>query len=186
MQIPNIFVNPKNGTLSGADIIESKKILSELVCVFEDKDAFEQMPADTVVYRVQMHNNVQEGVCGGLFFGTSFVSPGIVGDEYFMTKGHFHEKREAAEYYWCVEGSGILLTMQENGKCEAFEMKPGSLHYIQGNLAHRIVNTGDSVLAVGACWPSDAGHDYGAVESGFSVRVKKIDGKPVILGNVSE
>jgi glucose-6-phosphate isomerase len=70
--------------------------------------------------------------------------------------------------------------MDETGKCESEEMASGSLHYIPGGTAHRIVNTGDSVLAVGACWPSDAGHDYVSVEGGFSVKVKKIDGEPVL------
>jgi hypothetical protein len=36
----------------------------------------------------------------------------------------------------------------------------------------RLVNIGDSQLAVGACWPSDAGHDYASIDrAGFSVRV---------------
>ena len=63
-------------------------------------------------------------------------------------------------------------------------MSPGSLHYIPGNVGHRLINVSDSILSVGACWPSDAGHDYRSiVERGFPVRVKKADGKPVFTGS---
>ncbi len=55
-------------------------------------------------------------------------------------------------------------------------MVPGSLHYIPGHTAHRVVNTGDQILKFGACWPSDAGHNYETITSqGFSARVKEID-----------
>ena len=29
-----------------------------------------------------------------------------------------------------------------------------------GGVAHRVANTGNSVLSFAACWPSDAGHNY--------------------------
>src|SRR6185437_15999218 len=38
--------------------------------------------------------------------GTTFIEPGCVGDEYFMTKGHFHAKRNRGEYYVTAAGSG--------------------------------------------------------------------------------
>ena len=176
-------IDLSNGSLSGPYVSESNRTLGQLKGFFEDEEARSRMPQDTVVYRVQVHAREKEGVSGGLFFGTSFLSPGLVGDEYFMTKGHFHAKRFCAEYYWCIQGDGILLLMDPDGNCRRERMLPGSLHYIPGDVAHRLVNVGDSTLSVGACWPSDAGHDYGSIaESGFSVRVKKIEGKPSLVG----
>jgi glucose-6-phosphate isomerase len=35
---------------------------------------------------------------GDLAFGTSITSPGMVGDEYFMTKGHFHSILSTEEF----------------------------------------------------------------------------------------
>ena len=163
-------------------VAESVKLLSQLEGVFEDEAACAAMPQDTVVYRVQMSMEENEGTPGGLLFGTSFVHPGRVGDEYFMTKGHFHAQQACAEYYWCWHGEGVLLLMDEAGRCTAQRLTPGSLHYIPGHIAHRLCNTGGEILAVGACWPSDSGHDYGTIaRTGFTVRVKAGADGPVIV-----
>jgi glucose-6-phosphate isomerase, archaeal len=178
------FFNINNGVLSGENIIESVRKLGDINGIFQDKEAFNKMDQNQIAYKVQMHNPEKEGKEGGLFFGTSFLYPGIVGDEYFMTKGHYHSKRDTAEYYWCLSGEGILLLMDETGKTNAIKIFPGSLNYIQGNIAHRLVNTGDEILVVGACWPSDAGHDYRTIaKHGFSVRIRSVEGKPEIIKN---
>lgn len=172
-----LSVDFSTGALSG-DIIESASILGDMQGLYEDEAARQSMPQDTVMYRVQFHSPAPDAP-GGLYFGTSFINPGLVGDEYFMTKGHFHSKREAAEYYWCITGRGILLLMSESGETTWQEMVPGTLRYIPGFFAHRLVNTGEDILTVGACWPSDAGHDYETIrEKGFGIRVKNVNGVP--------
>lgn len=174
-------VDVATGTLSGDCVASSEKKLSQVAHLFRDRDALSLMDPDTVVYAVECHEAVREGTPGGLFFGTSIVKPGRVGDEYFMTKGHFHAIRETAEYYWGLSGTGVLLLMNENGSCRAEEVTAGSLHYIPGHVAHRLINTGAVELRVGACWRSDSGHDYGSIETrGFPVRVVCRDGCPVI------
>jgi glucose-6-phosphate isomerase len=101
----------------------------------------------------------------------------MVGDEYFMTRGHFHAKRECAEYYLTLEGEGALILMDESGRTQSEEMKRWSLHYIPGRIAHRVANTGSGNLIFSACWPSDAGHDYESIAStGFSSRMRKVAG----------
>lgn len=178
----NPMVDLQTGRLQGDKVSTSVRTLGDLKGTFAKEAAREAMDQATVVYEVQCHTPVAEGTPGGLLFGTSNVMPGQVGDEYFMTKGHFHAKRECAEYYWCIEGTGALILMDEQGNCWMEEMRPGSLHYIPGHVAHRLANTGDTPLRVGACWPSDAGHDYGAiVASGFTARLKNVDGHPVLV-----
>ena len=140
------------------------------------------MDGEQVVYRTVVHMAEAQGKEGGLFFGYSIVYPGLVGQEYFMTKGHFHAQRGRAEYYWCIRGKGILLLMDEKRQCRAEKMLPGSLHYIPGNIAHRIVNTGDGLLIVGACWPTDAGHDYASIEiDGFPLRIMQVKGNLALM-----
>jgi len=174
-------IDIQTGKLSG-NVIESEKHISDLMNVFKDERVRAQMPQDTLVYLVQMHKAEKEGKEGGLFFGTSFIYPGLVGNEYFMTRGHFHSKIDTAEYYWCIDGEGVLLLMDEERNCDTEIMSPGSLHYIKGRIAHRIVNTGIKVLAVGACWPSDAGHDYKSIEKdGFPIRLLCINGEPTLV-----
>jgi len=113
--------------------------------------------------------------------------PGKVGSEYFMTKGHFHEKSDRAEFYWGVKGFGMLVLMDRERNTWAEEVHSGSLHYIGGEIAHRLVNTGDENLVVGACWPSDAGHDYAEIAmNGFSARLLEVEGEPRLVNNESK
>lgn len=175
------FFDGASATLSGAKVVHSRKKLKELPGVFADSGAFARMDPETVVYEVDAH---QEGEAqeGGLLFGISHVHPGKVGDEFFMTKGHYHALRNRAEYYWGLGGEGLLLLMQEDRSVRVERVCPGSLHYIPGNVAHRLVNTGLETLHVGACWPSDAGHDYQAItDAGFPARVVEKDGRAVVI-----
>ncbi len=172
-------VDVRTGKLSGEGVVSSVRTLGQTGGLFSDKAALSAADPDTVVYSVESHEATEAGTRGGLFFGTSTVKPGRVGDEYFMTKGHFHSRIECAEYYWGISGRGVLLLMDESGSCRAEEVTEGSLHYIPGGVAHRLINTGEVDLVVGACWPSDAGHDYAAIaDRGFPVRLVCRDGEP--------
>jgi glucose-6-phosphate isomerase len=164
------------------DIVKSETRIADLKGFFEDEEARKAMRQDQTVYHVEAAMPEEEGTPGGLFFGASFILPGLVGDEYFMTKGHYHHNMERAEYYWCITGKGLLLLMDENRRIRTEEFSPGNLCYIPRRMAHRLVNTGDEVLTVGACWPSDAGHNYGEILSrGFAARVKKVKGSPKVV-----
>ncbi len=171
-----------NGQLSGPEVIHKSKHLSQLKGLFEDKHAFQQMSGEQVVYDIDVWRPVPDGTEGGLFFGVTHIYPGTVGDEYFMTHGHFHKVENRGEYYWGIEGKGLLLLMDKEGNTRGEDIKPGSIHYIPGFTAHRVVNTGSEVLRFGACWPADAGHNYASINTtGFSKRVKKVDNKPLLL-----
>lgn len=177
-----------HGTLSGQHTTEIVRTLGHLKGLFTDETARASLPAERVVYRVQTHLPVAEGTPGALFFGVTFIEPGLVGDEYFMTRGHLHARREAAEYYWGIEGEGLLLLRDTEGRCRAEMIRPGSLHYVPGHTAHRTVNTGCSTLVFGACWPADAGHDYETIASqGFGIRAvrRKPDGLAVLIPEVN-
>ena len=118
-------------------------------------------------------------------WGVTVLQPGKVGDEYFMTHGHFHADRTRAEYYATVAGKGILLRMDDQRKTWGEEMSPGSLHYLNGQHAHRVVNVSDEPLVFWACWGSDAGYDYGTIrDCGFGSRVVEKGGQPVIVQRV--
>jgi glucose-6-phosphate isomerase len=171
-----------DGSLLGEPAIRTVRTLGDLAGVFADEHARATLPPQTVAYRVEIYQPVPEGTAGGLLFGATFVEPGTVGDEYFITKGHFHKQIDAAEYYWCLRGEGVLLLMDDQRRCRAEQMKPGSLHYIPGRTAHRVANTGEQTLCFGACWPADAGHDYATIaRQGFSARVLQVAGKPTVI-----
>jgi glucose-6-phosphate isomerase len=158
----------------------SVKKLGQLKGIFADEPAWQQLDPETVVYRVWWWEPVAAGTSGGLFWGTTEIQPGRVGDEYFMTHGHRHLLRDRAEFYGTVAGSGMLVLRDADGRTWSEEMQPGSLHYIAGHISHRVVNTGSVPLRFVACWPSDAGHDYDLGQSGFGLRVLHEQGKAVL------
>lgn len=171
-----------NFAMTGEPIINQTRKLKDIPGIFTDEKAFLKMDQEHLAYTVQAWFPVADGTPGGLFFGTSTIYPGKVGNEYFMTKGHFHAKSDRAEFYWGVQGKGMLILMDLDRNTWAEEVYPGSLHYIGGEIAHRLANTGNEKLIVGACWPSDAGHDYEEIATnGFSARLVEVDGKPVLL-----
>jgi glucose-6-phosphate isomerase len=176
------FVDWNCGTISGEGIEESVKTLGQLPGLFYDEAAWQAMSPETEVYRVRFWRPVPDGTTGGLFWGATIVQPGKVGDEYFMTHGHFHAILDRAEYYATVRGTGALLLMREDGETSAQTMNPGTVHYIPGHIAHRVANTGTEPLIFLASWPSDAGHDYARIRSaGFGKRMVMRDGAPLLV-----
>ena len=165
--------------LEGRNITKIDRRLRELKDIFFDKAALEKMDPDTLVYEVESYLPVEPDTEGGLFYGITNIHPGFVGNEYFMTKGHFHKIRNRGEFYCTLQGEGMLILMDENRNTWAEKMFPGSIHYIKANTAHRTANTGNSTLSFSAFWPSDAGYDYATIsERGFSKILIQKNGRP--------
>jgi glucose-6-phosphate isomerase, archaeal len=180
---PKVFLD-WSGSMTGAEIKESSKTVGDLHRIFRDAAQGAGVDSKEIVYRVQWWAPVNPGVAGGLFWGVTAIEPGKVGDEYFMTHGHFHADRTRAEYYGTVSGKGMLIRMDEDRKTWGEEMSPGSLHYIDGRHAHRVANTGDEPLIFWASWPSDAGYDYATIaERGFGSRLISKEGRPEFIPN---
>ncbi len=178
--MPKIIFSGKS--LVGKEVDHITRTLGEIRSIFEHGNQITEQQANNIAYSVSSYLPEKEGTPGGLYFGITNLYGGLVGDEYFMTKGHFHANVDTAEFYWGIEGEGILILMDEKGHVRGERMFPGSLHYIPGRVAHRVANVSDTILSFGACWPSNAGHDYGSIEkSGFTARLKKVNGKPQLV-----
>lgn len=179
-----VMYNGETFKLEGTGIKEKETRAKDLAGYFLNSEAYEKLDPETVMYRVEYQDNdLVEGTPGGLYFGITHLYPGVVGAEYFLTKGHFHAKRNTGEYYFGLEGHGLLM-MTENSETILEEVCPGSVHYIPGNKAHRLINTGSKELSVSACWQTESGHDYALPEEMFPLRVfRDIVGKPVIETN---
>ncbi len=168
--------------LIGKSVEKLTRTIGDLKGLFEDQKSFEDLDPGQVAYEVESYFPVPEGTEGGLFFGITRLQPGIIGNEYMMTKGHSHVFENRAEFYWGIEGEGMMLFMDKDRNTWAEKMFPGSLHYIKGFTAHRVANTDTSVLSFGACWPSDAGHNYELIaKNGFSKRLMKLNGQPQLI-----
>ncbi len=118
-------------------------------------------------------------------YGTSITYPGKVGDEYFMTKGHFHNVLDTAEIYYCLRGHGYMLMENPEGEWDAQEMIPGAAVYVPGRWAHRSINVdSDEPLITFFAFRGDAGHDYGTIETkGFRKLLVEKNGEPEFVDN---
>ena len=181
MNISKANVRFSGSRLLGEGVVQLERRLSDLAGIFADDAAYAAARRDEVVYRVESFEPVGGGIAGGLFFGVTHLLPGTIGDEYFMTKGHYHDLLDRGEFYWGIAGEGLLVLMDAERRSRVEEVHPGSVHYVPGHTAHRLVNTGSDILDVGACWPSDAGHDYDSItDRGFSIRIFEGESGPEI------
>lgn len=161
-----------------------KRYLSQMKGMYADEAAYRSMleQGDTLLYEFY-ELGVPEAP-GNLAFGTSIVYPGKVGDEYFMTKGHFHTILDTAEVYYCIGGRGLMLMENPEGKWDAQEFSPGRAVYVPGRYAHRSINTGSEPLITFYVFRADAGHDYGSIETkGFRHIAVERDGRPAVIRN---
>lgn len=178
----DIAMDWSTARFTGSKLEVARRTLKELGSFFHDQAAVRQMDPDTLLYEVQSYEPLTGGTEGGLFWGNTTLYPGTVGDEYFMTKGHFHHLRNRGEFYVTRVGQGALLLMKEGGPTVSETMSPGSVHYIPGHHGHRVANTSSEPLVFIACWPSDAGYDYAAIERrGFSARLLRRNGMPALV-----
>ena len=138
---------------------------------------------DPVLYEVYEIKRPESA--GELMNGITIVHPGKVGEEYFMTKGHFHNVLATAEVYYCLNGDGMMVMETPEGEWAVEELHPGSVLYVPPRWAHRSVNTDphDDLLMF-FVYPANAGHDYGTIEEqGFHKLVLERNGHPQIVDN---
>lgn len=172
---------PDAGVLDGVPVVERR--LGDLRGIFHDAEAFERMVAEggnPLVYTVQ---SVEMGDGeGDLHYGLGTILPGRVGDEYFMTRGHLHAWRPAAEVYIGLEGEGLMVMESEGGETSVEPLGRGRIVTVPGSTAHRTVNTGGEPLRYIGVYPARAGHDYASIaERNFGLVVVEREGAPVVL-----
>ncbi|HEX2864547.1 MAG TPA: glucose-6-phosphate isomerase family protein [Deinococcales bacterium] len=161
--------DPQTGAMPGREP-SSVRRLSDLRGCFADGAAFEAAVAagDPVVYEV---TSVDAGNGpGDLAYGVGVLYPGRVGDEFYLTRGHVHEWREAAEIYLTTRGRGLMLMQDERtGRAWAEPMTENGILVVPAFTLHRTVNVGDEPLVYIGINPAAAGHDYGVVQNpGFA------------------
>lgn len=173
------------GTISGAPLTVRR--LSDLRGCFQDSAAYEAALAegDPVVYTVATIEAASGE--GQLRYGLGVIMPGKIGDEFYMTKGHLHSWRPAAEVYVGLRGEGkMLLEDERSGASTLLTLMANSVVYVPGFTAHRTINTGTQPLVYIGIYPSAAGHDYSAIaESNFRMLVVEKDGAPVAIERAS-
>lgn len=159
--------------------------LSSMKGMFADTAAYTSrlQQDDTVMYEV--YEMKRPEVAGELLHGLSVVHPGLVGDEYFMTKGHFHTVLATAEVYYCLKGEGMMVMETPEGDWTVEPLRANRVLYVPPCWAHRSVNTSlADDLVTFFIYPGNAGHDYGTIETqGFRKLIVHRQGKTRIIDN---
>lgn len=162
-----------------------KRNLSKMAGQYLDQDAFEAQLTedDKLLYEVYELEVPEKS--GEILHGISIVHPGKIGNEFFMTKGHYHTVLETAEIYYTLSGSGYMIMETPEGDWAVEKLIPGSVLYVPPRWAHRSVNIGSNEdLVMFFAYPGNAGHNYASIETqGFRKLVLDINGKAEIVDN---
>jgi glucose-6-phosphate isomerase, archaeal len=183
MTLPPLSLNfdPATGVIPSLN--GSHRWLSQLADCFADDQAYQTKlsQGDQLVYGVT-NLDMASGE-GQLHYGLGIIHAGKVGREYFMTRGHLHAWRPAAEVYICLQGQGMMILEHETeAKVEVLPFQANSVVYVPGHMAHRTVNISTQPLVYWGIFSSEAGHDYEAIRNrNFSQVVIELDGKPCVL-----
>lgn len=181
----NTILDMQHGTLQPAGQVIQRR-LSDMRNMYFDRSAYEQIMAeegDRLIYEVYNAPELPKTE-DQLLHCTTLIYPGRVGQEFHMTKGHFHAKRDRAEVYVGLSGEGHLLLQTEDGTVRDIAIGPGTVAYIPPLWAHRTVNTGAQPFSFLSVWPGDAGHDYDSIEKmGFAKLLLEQEGQAVLVDN---
>jgi glucose-6-phosphate isomerase len=180
----DIIFQPERMVLSAFDNHITRRLAS-MKGQFFDNQAYNTLltQEDSLLYEVFEIKVPEE--TGELLQGISILHPGKVGQEYFMTKGHFHAILETAEVYYCLRGAGFMVMETPEGDWAVEALKPNKVLYVPPRWAHRSVNTDPlEDLVTFFVYPGKSGHDYSSIErQGFRKLVLEREGSPLIIDN---
>ena len=161
-----------------------KRTLSQMKDFFMEPEVAEEIlkEEDPLIY--EYHDLGGPDREGDLAFGTTILYPGKVGNEYFLTKGHFHTILDTAEIYYALQGEGVMVMENMEGDTVEKFLRRGEVVYVPRGYAHRTVNTGKAPFVLFYTFAADAGHDYGTIEkNGYSKCIVEKEGKAVVIDN---
>ena len=162
----SILFSLQNGLVPEDKATPLMRRASNMKGMYNDTNALEALINGENPIMYEFYDLKKPERSGDLAFGTSIVYPGKVGEEFYMTKGHFHTILDTAEVYYCLQGHGMMMMESPEGEYEIQEMTPGVAVYVPGRYAHRSINLSLSEkLVTFFVFRADAGHDYGTIEN---------------------
>ena len=159
--------------------------LSDLKDFFSDQEAVNKILSKSknpIIY--EYYENSQPEVEGHLNFGITIINPGKIGNEYYLTRGHYHANENSSEVYIGLSGEGMIIMQKKDGQFSYLSMKKGVIVYVPPFWAHRTINVGKRKFSFLYIYPSNAGHDYEIIkQKGFAKLVIEEKGRPKIIDN---
>jgi glucose-6-phosphate isomerase len=173
---PRCFdVDLETGLMTGTDS-RYRKTLADLRGLYADESAFAALAAvrgGDVVYDVTDYRPSSRS--GDLITGVTRMSPGKVGNEFFMTRGHIHANIDRPELYFGLKGVGLMLMESPDGETRTMEVRSNAVCYVPPCWIHRSVNLGADDLVMLFCYPADSGQDYEIIETSGGMRLRIVD-----------
>lgn len=173
---PRAFaVDLKTGLMNGTGS-HYKKCFIDMNGLYADSAAFEELAkskANEVVYEVTDHRPSNKP--GDLITGVTRMSPGKVGREFFMTRGHIHAVADRPELYFGLKGRGLMMMESADGESRIVEIIPFVACYVPPYWIHRSINVGDEDLVMLFCYPADSGQDYDIIQRSGGLRLRVFD-----------
>lgn len=166
-------IDSHTGEMGGATGRYAKR-LRDLAGIYLDTNAFEaaaEKGGERVVYSVC--DMRPDRTHGDLIFGTTFMEPGQIGGEFYMTRGHIHATANRPEVYYGESGEGLMLMESPEGETRILEVSPRVAVYVPPMWIHRSINTGNAPLVMSFFYPNDSGQDYEIIarSSGMATRI---------------
>ena len=138
-----------NGLSKHADT--TKRYLSQMKNMYQDQEAVEEIlkHEDPLIYEFYELGCPERA--GDLAFGTTMIHPGKIGNEYYMTKGHFHQIVDTAEVYYTLKGEGYMMLESLDGdwRVERMEIGTGGATFDDVKLMKEHVGDAVKVKAAG-------------------------------------
>lgn len=157
-----------------------EKRLADLTGLYEDGEEHARLVGalgNPIVYDVEDFRPGDKS--GDLIYGVTRMSPGRVGREFFLTRGHIHAKADRPEVYYGQKGRGLMQLESPEGETRIIEIAPQTICYVPPFWIHRSINVGSEDLVMVFAYPSDSGQDYGIIEASNGMRhriVARADG----------
>jgi len=154
---------------------------SDMRGYYADTDALDSLVAGGNPVHYEVFEVPVPHEYGHLMYCISQLQPGLVGEECFMTKGHYHSRLNTGEIYLALRGEGLMMMKTLDGVCRRESFAPGRMVYVPPYWGHRSINTGREPLISFCVYPGDAGHNYGDIEKeGFPKRAFLRGGRVVV------
>lgn len=170
--VAGVMMNPKSTLTRRA---------SDMKGYYKDEAALARLIANDNPIHYEVFETPVPHEYGHLMYCISKLNPGVVGEECFMTKGHYHTAINTGEIYLALRGTGLMLMKTPSGICRYEQFSPGRMVYVPPYWGHRSINTGAEPLISFCVYPGDAGHNYGDIETeGFPKRVYQRNGRIVV------
>lgn len=104
MQSSKTKFNLKNGLASSEGVESLKRYATNLKGIFADEKSLTSLIDSSNPLIYEFYDLGVEEKPGNLAYGTSIVYPGVIGREFYMTKGHFHTVLDTARYISASQG----------------------------------------------------------------------------------